>query len=279
VPQIASFKRLKTVDWILASAYPQEEAYAPIARLRAYLFASAALVTLISVGLVWLLTKRLTANLISFTDQVRHIREHPEGSHEIRINSNDEVALLSTSFNDLMNELDLARETLDELTRTDHLTGLFNRRHLEMEAPKMIALSERENSSTAVLMVDIDHFKNVNDTKGHEAGDAALLHLAMIIHKAVRSYDLVVRYGGEEFLMLLPMTATQEAMEVAERVRCTIQDSPLVFNNEKLSVTVSIGIYVADRIDDIQDAISRADEALYKAKNSGRNRVCLAPAD
>jgi diguanylate cyclase (GGDEF)-like protein len=277
VPQIVSFKRLKTVDWILASAYPKEEAYAPISRLRSYLFAAAALVTLISVGLAWLLTKRLTANLISFTNQVRLIREHPEGGHSIRINSNDEVALLSVSFNDLMNELDLARETLDELTRTDPLTGLFNRRHLEMEAPKLIALSERENSPTAVLMVDIDHFKKVNDTRGHEAGDAALFHLAMIMHKAVRSYDLVVRYGGEEFLMFLPMTTTPEALEVAERIRCTIQDSPLDFNKEELSITVSIGIYVAARIDDIQDAISRADEALYEAKNSGRNRICLAP--
>jgi diguanylate cyclase (GGDEF)-like protein len=278
VPQIASFKRLKVVDWILATAYPQEEAYAPIKRMRNYLIAAASLVTLLSIVLIWLLTSRITASLDSFTGQVRLIRENPERSHEIDIVSSDEVSLLADTFNGLMRELDLARDSLDKMTRTDHLTGLFNRRHLEIEAPKLMAISERQNASTAVLMVDIDHFKRINDAYGHETGDAVLMHLAEMLPEAVRPYDLVVRHGGDEFLLLMPLTTSDGAMEVAERLRSNIQDTPVSHGKEKLSITVSIGVYVFEQMHDVQEAIARADAALYDAKYSGRNRVCLAPA-
>lgn len=278
VPQIVSFKRLRTVDWILASAFPQAEAYAPVRRLRSYLLGAAALVTLVSIVLVWLLTGKITAGLASFTDQVRRIREHPEEGHEIRIDSGGEVNLLAAAFNGLMGKLDETSQKLKELTRTDHLTGLYNRRHLEAEAPRLLSLANRENGASALLMVDVDHFKQVNDSHGHEVGDAVLVHLGTVLRKAVRPYDLVVRYGGEEFLVLLPLITTEEAMEAAERIRCTVRDTPICVNRETLSVTVSIGVYAARGIRDLQDAVARADEALYEAKRGGRNRVCLAPS-
>ncbi|HXE96968.1 MAG TPA: GGDEF domain-containing protein [Dongiaceae bacterium] len=276
VPQIASFKRLKTVDWILASVYSQEEAYSPIRRMRAFLFAAAVLVTLLSIVLVWMLTSKITSSLNSFTDQVRNISEHPEGIHKIHIDSNDEITLLASTFNSFMHKLKLAHESLEELTRTDHLTGLFNRRHLELEAPKLISLSKRKNTSTAVVLIDIDHFKNINDTAGHEAGDMVLVGLAQILQNAVRPYDLLVRYGGEEFLVLLPLSSRQEAMEFAERIRRIIEDTPINIDHQELSLTVSIGVYVAEQILNLQEAISFADGALYKAKNNGRNQVCQA---
>jgi len=276
VAQLVSFKHLRTVNWILASAYPQDEAYAPVRDIRVSLLAAAALITFCSIILVWVLTSRIIAGLNNFTGQVRNIMEHPEGKHQITIDSNDEVTLLATTFNCLMSELDLTREELEKMTRTDHLTGLFNRRHLELEAPKLIQLSERKTTSTAVVMVDIDHFKKINDNYGHEAGDAVLVRLAAILQKSVRPYDLLVRYGGEEFLVLLPLCTSQESVEISERIRSAIQDTPIIFNNEELSITVSLGIYVADQIDDLQSAITLADGALYSAKNSGRNRVCLA---
>jgi diguanylate cyclase (GGDEF)-like protein len=275
VTQIASFKRLKTVDWILASAYPQEEAYAPIKRFRTYLYSSLMLITLFSVVLVWLLTNRITSSLNSFTRQIYHIRENPEEMHEININSNDEVGLLAATFNDVMQKLHLSQKMLENLSRTDPLTGLFNRRHLEIEAPKLIDLSTREKSSTAVIMVDIDHFKKVNDISGHEAGDAVLIHLAMILQKAVRTYDLVVRYGGEEFLLLLPLITSQGATDIAERIRKSIQDTPITFNNELITITASFGVFTAEDIPNLGNAIALADAALYKAKSSGRNRICL----
>jgi diguanylate cyclase (GGDEF)-like protein len=278
VPQLASFKQLRTVNWILASAFPLEEAYAPVKEIRNSLFFATALVTLCSIVLVWMLTSKIISGLNSFTGQVREIMEHPEGKHEIHIDSNDEVTLLATTFNKLMNELDLTREELERLTRTDHLTGLFNRRHLGLEAPKLIELSERKNTTTAVVLVDVDHFKKINDTHGHEAGDAVLVFLAKTLQRTVRPYDLVVRYGGEEFLVLLPMSTGQESLEIAERIRRTIQETPVRINHEMLSVTVSLGIYVSAHIDDVHAAIMRADEALYNAKNNGRNQVCVAPA-
>lgn len=278
IPQIASFKRLRSVDWILASAYPQDEAYAPIRRLRIFLFAAAALITLLSICLVWLLTRRITANLTSFSDQVSHIREHPEERLQIRIDSIDEVGLLADAFNDLMHEVNQNQERLEELTRTDHLTGLLNRRHLEAEAPRLLNLAKRQNASSAVLLVDVDRFKRINDSRGHEAGDVVLVRLGEILLNAVRPYDLVVRYGGEEFLLFLPLNTAQEAFEVAERIRRTIQETLIFVNHERISITVSIGVYAAGPLQCLQDAVARADEALYEAKRSGRNRVCLAPA-
>lgn len=277
IPQIASFKRLRTVDWILATVYPQEEAYSPIRRMRTSLLVAAVLITLVSIVLVWLLTRKITTSLSSFTEQVRNISEHPEGISEIRIDSNDEVTILASTFNSLMHKLTLARNTLENLSRIDHLTGLFNRRHLELEAPKLISLSKRKNASTAVVMIDIDHFKKINDTSGHDAGDTVLADLARILQNVVRPYDLLVRYGGEEFLVLLPLSSNQEAMEFAERIRSTIQDTPFNVHHEELSLTVSIGVYVAEQIRDLQEAIAYADVALYKAKNNGRNQVCQAP--
>ena len=277
VPQIASFKRLRTVDWILATAYPQDEAYSPIRRMRTSLLFAAVLITLLSIVLVWLLTRKITTSLNSFTEQVRNISEHPDVISEIHIDSNDEVTLLASTFNSLMHKLTLTRNTLEKLTRIDHLTGLFNRRHLELEAPKLISLSKRKNASTAVVLIDIDHFKNINDTVGHEAGDTVLVDLSHILQNVVRPYDLLVRYGGEEFLVLLPLSSSQEAMEFAERIRSTIQGTPISVNHEELSLTVSIGVYVAEQIHNLQEAIAYADDALYKAKNNGRNQVCQLP--
>jgi diguanylate cyclase (GGDEF)-like protein len=276
VSQIVSFKHLRTVDWILASSYPKSEAYEPISRLRNYLFAAAALATLFSVLLIWILTSRVTTSLESFTSQVIHISAHPEDSHEIHIESSDEVALLADSFNGLMRELDQTRKSLDDMTRIDFLTGLFNRRHLEFEAPKIMALSKRSRCPVAVFMVDIDHFKHVNDSYGHDAGDAVLVELARILQLAVRPYDMVVRQGGEEFLVLMTLNSCQDAEVVAERIRSMVQDTPVRYRDETIAITVSIGAYVSGQVPDLQSAISSADAALYEAKNSGRNRTCLA---
>jgi diguanylate cyclase (GGDEF)-like protein len=275
VAQIASFKRLRMVDWILAAAYPQDEVYAPIKRLRNYLIAAAVGVTFLSIVLIWLLTSRITANLSSFTAQVRRISENPENYQDIYIKSTDEVSLLATTFNGLLQQLNNARAALDQMSRTDHLTGLNNRRHLEMEAPKLLAISERQKALAALFMIDIDYFKKINDTHGHKAGDAVLIHLAKMLRLAVRPYDLVVRYGGEEFLLLLPLTTKQDAMDIAERLRLDIQHTPVATADTTIAVTVSIGVYVAEQMVDLDDAIAHADAALYEAKNNGRNLVFL----
>lgn len=172
-------------------------------------------------------------------------------------------------------ELEAAKEQLDLLSRTDPLTGLANRRHLELEGEKLLSLSQRHREYTAVLMLDLDHFKRCNDTYGHEVGDQVLMHVAGILRSTTRPYDLLVRYGGEEFLLLMPMTDPQESVTAAERLREQLERYPLEVNGQPLVVTASIGLYV-DRFTDLHLAISLADTALYRAKTQGRNRVCVA---
>lgn len=279
VAEIVSVKRLKMVDWIVAAIFPMQEVYTPIQALRNGIVATALVVTVISIIMVWILTSRITASLKSFTGQVCRIRENPRCGHEIHVTSKDEVGVLATSFNSLMQELVSTSQMLEKMSHTDHLTGLFNRRHLEIEAPRVVAASLRKKAFTAVLMLDIDHFKLINDTYGHQAGDAVLVHLAKILMLAVRPYDLVVRHGGEEFLLFLTVNGPEDAMEVAERIRSDIQNRPATYNGERIFMTASIGVHVFDKVSELHSAVARADVALYEAKRNGRNRICLAAAE
>ncbi|QPK64571.1 CHASE domain-containing protein [Methylomonas sp. LL1] len=171
-------------------------------------------------------------------------------------------------------------EELWELATTDGLTGFFNRRHflvrLQEEFNRMQRNAELES---AVLMLDLDYFKRINDTHGHAAGDAVLKHFADIIRRQQRKIDVVGRLGGEEFAIILPDTDLSEARVFAERLRKTLADSPLRHQNIFLEVTVSIGIALLTAGSKNPDSVlSEADRALYSAKEGGRNRVVLSPA-
>ena len=275
VNQIISTKRLRTVDWILATVYPKEEAYAELKKLRSLLTASFVFVTLVSAALIWLLTVKITANLDSFTRQIRNLEVDAASADSISISGEDEVALLAKTFNGLMGKLNGARESLEELTRTDPLTGLHNRRHFIEQAPLLISMSLRQGRCTTFLMVDLDHFKRINDTYGHDSGDRVLVLVAQVLRQAVRQYDLVIRHGGEEFLLLLPLANCKEGATVAERIRRGVESLNIILNGKACTITVSIGGYAARSISDVQDAIMNADNALYRAKNSGRNQVLL----
>ena len=275
VNQIISVKRLRTVDWILATVYPKEEAYAELKGLRSILTASFVFVTLVSAGLIWLLTTRITGNLQSFTRQIRDLEEDATSADPISISGEDEVALLAKTFNCLMGKLNGARESLEEMTRTDPLTGLYNRRHFIEQAPILISLSLRQGRCTTFLMVDLDHFKRINDTYGHESGDRVLVQVAQVLRQAVRQCDLVIRHGGEEFLLLLPLTNCKGGATVAERIRHGVESLEIILDGKVCTVTVSIGGYAARSIVDVQAAIVNADNALYQAKNGGRNQVLL----
>lgn len=157
----------------------------------------------------------------------------------------------------------------------DPLTGVWNRRMILHFFTTQWSRSCRENSTLAVLMLDIDHFKQVNDTHGHQAGDEALKFFCATILKTIRPYDYLGRYGGEEFMVLMPVTSAEVAEQIAERIRCTLQSSPLsLANGATLKLTVSIGV-TTRHADDAshEDAFKRADEAVYDAKRQGRNRV------
>lgn len=167
-------------------------------------------------------------------------------------------------------------QTLNQLASRDALTQCWNRRMIDELFANSIAESTRKRSKFSLMVLDIDHFKQVNDTFGHSGGDAALKHVVNILNTNLREYDQVGRYGGEEFVILLPATDRNEAWGVAERIRSAIQFQPTILSDElKIDLTVSIGIAEFDRSRDANQSafFERADKALYTAKQTGRNRI------
>jgi diguanylate cyclase (GGDEF)-like protein len=169
--------------------------------------------------------------------------------------------------------LQKATQKLKLIASTDPLTGAFNRRHLDLVGINELSRSKRYNSSFTILMLDIDHFKAVNDTYGHDV-DEALIETVTVIKKNIRGEDLLFRLGGEEFAVMLPETSRLAAFDTAERIRIAISKIVIQTPIAPLSFTMSIGIAENTPEDDGIDLIlKRADEALYQAKSSGRNKV------
>jgi diguanylate cyclase (GGDEF)-like protein len=171
------------------------------------------------------------------------------------------------------------QEQIRALARRDALTGLLNRGAVLEVFTNEVVRARREHTPLSIIMVDFDHFKRVNDTYGHLAGDAVLREIARRMSEQVRPYDAVGRYGGEEFLLVLPNCAHDEAVEVAERLRVRAVSEPVVFEGTSITIAISLGLACQARIlsDEPEPLISAADAALYEAKRTGRNRVCVAP--
>lgn len=166
-------------------------------------------------------------------------------------------------------ELEAQAKILHSMSSTDELTGLMNRREINLRAPELINQAKRYTHTIALLMIDIDHFKQINDTYGHLEGDRVLTALGLRLKTFGRQTDLIARFGGEEFIMLLPDTNANEASLFAERLHKLI--SEIEVNN--ISVTVSIGITMSDGSQNLEELTKQADTALYKAKSNGRNRT------
>jgi diguanylate cyclase len=158
----------------------------------------------------------------------------------------------------------------------DSLTGLKNRRAYDEDALREWERSKRMNRPLALMMVDIDHFKNVNDTHGHACGDRALVGVASELKKLVRQYDLVFRFGGEEFVILLPECSPDSALSAANRYREAIAKMELPIHDGVLKITASFGLAITQppQFKSLDELLQEADERLYQAKNEGRNRVC-----
>ena len=178
----------------------------------------------------------------------------------------------------LQDDLKRSNELLLELSNTDHLTGLFNRRFLMEALDKEVQRARRKDGQVALLMLDIDHFKRVNDTHGHLQGDVVLQKVALHIQKELRSYDTAARYGGEEFVALLPDTSLKEAFNVADRIRLSVQGMRFAGSlaNEQVTVSLGVALFPSPCFDDIDGLLRAADEALYQAKERGRNRVIIS---
>ena len=183
-------------------------------------------------------------------------------------------------FTDVTADLLMAAE-LRRLASSDPLTGVPNRRHFEERSAQIIAAREASGHSVAVLMVDVDHFKAINDTHGHPVGDEVLKIVARRCRDALRDRDLFARFGGEEFIALLSAPVIDEVPAAAERLRLAIAAEPITVGGTRIAVSVSVGGAVGEALPGcdptlLEDLVARADEALYQAKTAGRNRVSMA---
>ena len=176
---------------------------------------------------------------------------------------------------DLQKALLASNRRLEELSKTDALTGIRNRRSLEQELQTRFEHARRYQRPMSVVMVDVDHFKTVNDRFGHPAGDTVLRCVARVLERATRQSDAVARFGGEEFVVILPETPLFEALQFAEKIRASVAAEAADLSCAPERVTVSLGVASIphSRFETAEAMLNAADQALYRAKNNGRNRV------
>jgi diguanylate cyclase (GGDEF)-like protein len=234
-----------------------------------------ALIATDSRGIVWL-TDLASTNGTTIND--RRIPAHTP----LRLKDGDRIRLGSTVVLKFV-RLDPCEEQFQrqmfERTVRDDLTGLFNRAYFLNQVGPLAEQSAARGLGLAILMLDIDHFKTVNDTFGHDAGDRVLREVAGVLREATRTEDLVARYGGEEFVLALPVLAPDQATDRAERIREALAERRIIADGAALNVTASLGLAFnpADRAYSPAALITAADRCLYQAKSMGRNRIVFRP--
>lgn len=195
-----------------------------------------------------------------------------------RVKSLLRIKHLHDELEQKIRELEAAKKELYELAITDGLTGLNNYRYFNEQLKHELSRAKRHNLNVSAIMLDIDYFKNYNDTNGHPAGDEVLRTIAKLIHSNIRKIDIAARYGGEEFALLLVETDKNSAAIVADKIKKIVEDYPFINQetqpNNKITVSIGVATYPLDNNDPDQ-IISIADQRLYKAKELGRNRVIL----
>lgn len=183
------------------------------------------------------------------------------------------------NLENLNNQLIEANSLIEQEAITDFLTKLYNRRFVEKSLSDLIDKSNNEDLDLFLIILDIDHFKKVNDVYGHVVGDLVLKDSALLIENSAKLCDIVGRWGGEEFIILKHMplnTQTDVIKQIAEKIRINIESHEFLIDNNKFSITTSIGVTKwLKNHDDINSLVKRADVALYEAKNTGRNRVII----
>ena len=201
--------------------------------------------------------------------ETRNMQINTARSHDDMNDMRRRVQQAEFEVERLMTELSQA----SEMVRVDPLTGALNRKGMEEAMQREVARTRRQNAPLAIALLDIDNFKQINDNLGHRTGDLALQHLANVTRETIRPQDTLVRYGGEEFVIILPDTSMEEAVKAMERVQRELTRRYFLSDNNKLLITFSAGVSVLSGTEETSETIRRADKAMYLAKRAGKNRV------
>jgi diguanylate cyclase (GGDEF)-like protein len=282
------------LGWYVVVREPVDIAFADSRKATLHILIAGLAAALIAAGLAWLAAGHLGNDLASLSKAALNVESGIPGATIPQLDSSTEMSALSTAvdrmtrrlitLNEQMEdkvklrtqELEAANRELDRQSRSDHLTGVLNRRGFEAQLKLGLASARRRNSPMSVVIIDLDHFKQVNDRYGHVFGDTVLKAVAHAIRSCVKGRDLVARYGGEEFVVLLPATALPGALALAEQVRATICAARIrrAGATETIgAITVSLGVSVWRPGEPMEELVDRADRALYRSKSDGRNRV------
>lgn len=192
-----------------------------------------------------------------------------------RVNVGRRVTCLNEALAINLHKLEDANNTISRLAATDELTGLYNRRYFNEQLQNSLSAARRHDHPLSLVLIDLDHFKQVNDSFGHGGGDQVLQKFSQLLQEMVRSEDTLARWGGEEFILLLPHTELEQATVLAERIRTAL--SQLCCSEAPAVITASFGVASLQPDEDGSSLIKRTDEALYRAKQHGRNRVETTP--
>jgi diguanylate cyclase (GGDEF)-like protein len=277
VEVVGKLRQVSGSEWLAIAEIPMETAYADIRSLRN----KTILLTLVLLLGVGSLAYGLGLLVVLPLERLSRAADQVAGGDldvAVPVQGGGEVAQLTGVFNDMVNRLREGRHALELLSVTDGLTRLANRRRLDGELAREILSHERHKRNFAVLMLDVDKFKVLNDTHGHPSGDAVLRQLAKILGDCTRRGDTVARFGGEEFMLILPETPAAGALHLAENIRATVEETVFTIEGGKeVRATVSIGLArFPDHGKSAEALIAAADGALYRSKQSGRNRITSA---
>lgn len=268
---LVAHRRLAHVDWTIAVSYPLRSAFEPMVSVRLNSFAAAALFTVLAGLFGWALVKILLEPL---TRLQQNIETHDAGAAGIEVfntQGRDEFGLLSRTLYRLSRHRQQSAQDLQRQATTDVLTGAYNRRMFEEFLPAALARSSRSGEAVAVAFLDIDHFKDINDTYGHAAGDAVLVEFAHRLAASVRVTDTVARLAGDEFVIVFEqLQAAEEAHQIGAKILAAMAQ-PFHVGTVALRVTASVGISVATQAASMEAIMHSADQALYGVKAAGRN--------
>ena len=258
------------LGWTVDYAVPLKAYYSGLVELKNYLIAAAIIILWISIWAAMLVAIRISKPLMRLSEATR---DFIGGNYEApleRSGGHDEIGSLEDNF-------EVMRLKIKELVCTDPLTGVHNRRSLMQFLEGEVLRAARGGETLACIMVDIDMFKQINDTFGHLCGDAILVEVAAIMLRSVRNYDLVARYGGEEFVVICSKTGAKSAYEIAERIRNEVERCkiPCMARGTKLTLSAGISAITVNSETTVDMLLRSSDAALYEAKKSGRNRVVV----